>query len=125
MILVWIWFGLRLSLIFDKKIQKGARSVQLFLSCTRLIGVGLVFHIFATGILLDKSVFATLVGQRISRKSSLFLHVFDAQENVPRKRMDVIQDVPSVGRMQVNFIYELMTPAHFAEENTLFFMQGP
>ena len=99
-----------------------------FLVCKthkRLIGVGLVFHIFATGILLDKSVFATLVGQRISRKSSLFLHVFDAQENVPRKRMDVIQDVPSVGRMQVNFIYELMTPAHFAEEDTLFFMQGP
>ena len=40
--LVWVWFGSGLSLIFDKKIQKGVRSVQLFLSCTRLIGVGLV-----------------------------------------------------------------------------------
>ena len=42
MSLVWFWFGSGLSLIFDKKIKQGVRSVQSFLSCTRLIGVGLV-----------------------------------------------------------------------------------
>ena len=41
--LVWVWF----KSDFRKKRSIGVRSVQLFLSCTRLIGVGLVSSLFA------------------------------------------------------------------------------